>query len=99
MALQRNAERRGRRLAGVIVRCRADAAEAEDQIAAGKRAAQDVRQPRAIVAEVLRVSEREPALAERLDDVRKMLVLPLAGQELVADDQRADGRRRRGTVA
>ena len=36
MPLQRNAESGGRSLPGVIVRCRANAAEAEDDVAARK---------------------------------------------------------------
>ena len=90
MALERHAERGGRGLPRVVVGRRADAAEAEHEVAARERVAQQRRQAVAVVADVMRVVEREPARGERLDHVRQVAVLPLAGQDLVADDQRAD---------
>ena len=95
MALERHAERRGRCLARVVVRRGADAAEAEHDVAAREGVAQHVGETRAIVAEVLRVVEHDAARPERRDDVRQMLVRALAGEDLVADDQRADGARAR----
>ena len=90
MPFQANAERSGGRLPRVIVRRRADAAEAEHDIAAGEGLAQRGRQRVAIVALVTRPVEHEPARGERRDDVREVTVLPFAGEDLVADDQRAD---------
>ena len=75
MAHERHAERRGRGLPRVVVGRRADAAEAEHEVAARERVAQHRGEALAVVADVVRVVEREPARGERLDHVREVLVL------------------------
>jgi hypothetical protein len=85
-----HAERGGRRLSRVVVGRRADTTEREDDFAAAERFAQRRGEPYAVVAFVARPCEHEPARAERLDHVGEVPVRALAGQDLVADDQRAD---------
>ena len=63
MAHERHAERRGGGLPRVVVRRRADAAEAEHEVAARERLAQQRREPAAVVALVARPGERKPARA------------------------------------
>ena len=92
MADERNAERRGRRLPRVVVRRRADAAEREHDVSPRERFAQHGGEAAAVVALVARPRERQAAPAERFDHVGEMPVGALAGKDLVADDQRADGR-------
>ena len=92
VAHQRHAERGGGGLPRVVVGRRADAAEAEHDVAAGEGLAQQRGEPAAIVAFVARPGERKAARAERRDDVRQVLVGALAGEDLVADDERTDAR-------
>jgi hypothetical protein len=87
---QVDARRRRGRLSGVVVGRVADAAAAEDDVAAGEAATQDVRQTLAIVAVIQRPVERQPARGEQLDDFGEMLVLTTAKGDFVTDDDRAD---------
>ena len=59
-------------------------------IAGGEGCGQRRSQPRGLVAEVLRPGEAKPALREGSDQEGEMLVLALADQELVADDEGAE---------
>mmetsp|Transcript_36595 Transcript_36595/g.84871 ORF Transcript_36595/g.84871 Transcript_36595/m.84871 type:complete len:236 (-) Transcript_36595:3560-4267(-) len=87
---QRPAERGRGGLAGVVIGRRADAATAHDEVAAGKRLAQPRGQQLTVVAEVLGPGQLHAALAEQLDEFGEVGVLPLAGQDLVADDEQAN---------
>src|SRR5437773_2271308 len=87
MQRKRHLQRRGSGLARVIVRRRANAAEAEDQVATCEGFAQHRGEACAMVGKILRERKRETARSERCDDVTEMLILPLAGQDLIADDQ------------
>jgi hypothetical protein len=55
-----------------------------------KTAPQCFRQARPVVAEVVRPVERHAARLEQLDDLGEVLVLPLAGEDFVADDDGAN---------
>ena len=90
MPFQRHAERGGRGLPRVVVRGRADAAEAEDDVAARECLPEHGCERVAIVALVARPVEPETLSRERGDDVREMTILALARKDLVTDDQRAD---------
>src|SRR5688572_4836699 len=90
MRNQRHTERGSRSLARVIVGRSADAAEAEHEVVARERCAKERNEARAIVAEVVDFVDLAPARAERLDQMRQVLVLALSGEQLVADDQRDD---------
>src|SRR6185295_5221609 len=67
--------------AGVIVGGRADAAEAEHDVAGSERALQRDGYELRIVTQVLTPSQLQSARAEQLDRLREVLVLPLAGQD------------------
>src|SRR6267154_714501 len=77
-------------LARVIVRRRADAAEAEDEVSrsecAPERRGDEIRH----VAEVLAPVEPHPPQAEDRDQLGEVLVLALAANDFLADDDRAD---------
>ena len=85
-----DAERRRGALPRVVVRRRADAAEREHDIRARERPPQRRGDPLRAVAEVLGPLEPQAARAEDVDELREMLVLALAAQDLVADDDCAE---------
>ena len=85
---ERHAERGGGALAGVVVGRRADAAAREDDVAARERLPQVGGDARAVVADIARPREREATRGEQLDHLRQVLVLALAREDLVADDDR-----------
>jgi hypothetical protein len=87
---QAYAERRGSALARVVVGRGADAAEGEHDVARGEAALQRGGKPFRVVAVVLAPGQAQAALGERLDDEGQMLVLALADQDFIADDQRAE---------
>ncbi len=74
----------------MIIGSRTYSAEGEDDIAGREGASQRGRDARRVVAEILGPVEFEAAPAEDLDRLRKVLVLPLADEDLVADDQRPE---------
>src|SRR5712692_1285555 len=88
--LQADSQGGGGALPRVIVGCRADAAAAEHDIARGKAARERRGKPRRIVAEVMRPAEPQAALRQRLDEESKVLVLALADEYLVPDDESAE---------
>jgi hypothetical protein len=77
-------------LAGVVVGRGADAAAAEDDVAAGEGLAQRGGDARPVVAHVARPGQRQAARRQQLDHLGHVLVLALAGQDLVADDDEAE---------
>ena len=86
MQFQHHAGGIGGALARVIVRRGADAAEAENDILRRQRAFQRRGDQRRFVGQILAPRQLEPALAQRRNDRRHVLVLPLAGHDFVADD-------------
>src|SRR5258708_4839435 len=86
MSRQGYAERRGRSLARVIVGRRADATEAEHDVAACEGLAEHSNEAVTVVAFITRPVEREPAPPERRDHPRQMTVLAFARENFVADD-------------
>src|SRR5690606_6289066 len=85
-----DAERGGRRLSRMVVRRGTDAAAAEDGVLGGEGSAQQSGDCRAVVADEMRPCQCEPAAAQHLDDARKMAVLALARDDLVADDDQSE---------
>ena len=90
MQLEGHAERVGRTLARMVIWRRADAAEAEDDVAGGQTAAQRGREALWIIAQVFAPRESQPAARERTDEEGEMFVLALADKDLVADDVDAE---------
>src|SRR5262249_2333099 len=90
MGHERNAERRGSRLARVIVGCRSDAAETEYGVAASEAFGERRGEPAPVIAFVACPREPPALRGERLDHVHEMRIAPLARQDLVADDERAE---------
>ncbi len=90
MQFQGHAQRRGCGLARVVVRRDADAAEAEHDVAGTEAAFEQTRQARPVVADIGAPRQFQTALPETRDDARKMLVLPLAGEDFVTDDDCAE---------
>ena len=90
MQRERHAERGGGALARVVVGRGADAAAREDEVAARERVLQVGGDARRIVADVARPGERQAARGEQLDHLGQVLVGALAGEDLVADDEKAD---------
>jgi hypothetical protein len=80
----------GSRLPRVVVRSRADATAAEHHVAGCKRAPEEFGQCVPVVAQVAGPVEREAALTEQADDAGEVLVLALAGQDFIADDDQAE---------
>jgi len=74
----------------VVVGRRADAAEAEHDVARCQGAPERRRDAFRLVAEVLAPGEAQPAPRQRLDEPREVLVLALADEDLVADDESAE---------
>jgi hypothetical protein len=79
-----------RALAGVVVRSGADAAKAEHGIARGKGTLQRCDNQLGLIPQILCPGQLQAALLERGDGLGKMLVLALAGQDLIADDDCAE---------
>src|SRR5256885_15924051 len=74
----------------VIVGCRADPAEAEDDVGRCKRSLERGGDELGLVADIGTPRELQTARGERLDHFRHVLVLPLAGQDFVTDDDCAE---------
>jgi hypothetical protein len=87
---QRHAQRLGGALAGVVVGRGADAAGREDDVARGEGALERGGDARGLVAHVLGPAELQAARGEQLDDLGHVLVGPLAGKDLVADDDETE---------
>src|SRR6266545_2129403 len=79
-----------RALARVTVRRRSYAAEAEDEVSRSERALECRGNELGVVAEVLAPVEPHSAGRENFGELGKMLVLALAANDLVADDDRPD---------
>lgn len=90
MQRQADAERVCGALARVVVRGRADAAEAEDDVRTGERTPQSRRDALGLVAQVLAPGKPEPTLRQCLDEEGKVLVLALADEDFVANDEGAE---------
>ena len=75
----------------VVVRRIADAAAGENHIAGRHRALEGGSEAFAVVAEVFDPAQAQAARAEQFGDLGEMLVLPLARQDFVADDDGAKG--------
>ena len=75
-------------LAGMIVGCRADAAEAKDDVSRRHRAPERGGDQVWLVAEVVTPVEPHSAHAKDLDQLGEMLILALPANDLVADNDR-----------
>src|SRR6266513_3327244 len=73
---------------GMILACRADAAEAEDDISRGHRAPQRGGDQVGPVAEIIAPVEPHSAHAKDLDQLGEVLILALPANDLVADNYR-----------
>ena len=76
-----------RTLAGMVVRCRAYAAEAEHDVATCHCGPERSRDACRIVAQVLAPGETQASCRQDIDDLDEMLVLPLAGDDFITDDE------------
>src|SRR5690606_24887627 len=65
-------------------------AEAEDDVARGEGLAEDVNEHLIVVASIPRPGQLQSPVGQQVDHPRQMLVLPFAGQDLVADDDGAE---------
>lgn len=90
MQRQRQIQRRGRRLAGVVIGRAADAAAREHHVARGKAAPVGGHQRIALVGQEFRPAQLHATRGKQFDDLGEMLVLPAARQDFVADDDEAD---------
>ena len=88
---QPDAERRGGCLPGMVVRRVADTAAGKDHIASRHRALEGCCQTLAVVTQVFHPGQAQAARAEHFGNFGEVLVLPLAGQNLVANDDGAKG--------
>jgi hypothetical protein len=97
---ERLPQRLGGGLPGVIVRGGADATDAEHDVSlptlkgvviAGKGPGQGGADAAAIVREVIDPRQGEAALCQDPAHAGKVPILPFSGQDLVADDDEADG--------
>jgi hypothetical protein len=75
----------------MVVRRVADAAAGKNHVAGRHRAPEGRGQALAVVAQVFDPAQAQAALAEHLGNPREMLVLALAGENLVADDDGTKG--------
>jgi hypothetical protein len=80
----------------VIVRCGADSAATENDVATFEGAPVELDECCPIVARVVGPGQREAALPQQGDDLRQVLVLPLALKYLVADDDEPEATRAHG---
>jgi hypothetical protein len=88
--LERDVECSRSALARVVVGRGADAAAAKHGVAAGEGIAQRGGDEPAVVAHVAGPGQRQAARAEQLDDFGQVLVLPLAGEDFIADDDQTE---------
>jgi hypothetical protein len=85
-------ERGGRCLSGVVIRSRPDATQAENVIAACERAPKRVDEAQAIIRQILRPLDSQPARTEEFHYLRKVLVCAFSRKDLVTDDDQAKSR-------
>jgi len=90
MQPQAPAQRACRARAGVIVRRGPEAAETEHDVSGGERAPERCGDELGLVAEIFAPGELQPPRPEGLDELRHVLVLPLPGQDFIADDERPE---------
>ena len=83
--------KRGRgALARMVVRRRADAAEAEHHVRRSEAALQCCGDALGLVAQIVRPGKTKPPLGEGFDHERQVLVLALSDEDLVPDDESAE---------
>jgi len=88
-------QRRGRGLARVVVRSRADSATAEHHLRSGETAAQRFGQQRAFVRQVLGPAQTQAARRQQFNDALQMPVRTLARENLVTDHEQTETQRHR----
>ena len=75
-----------RRLAGVVIRCAADTAGHQHRQTFGKAVCQLFHQYLALIRQILHPGQLQTALQQCLFEKGKMLILPIAVEDFVADD-------------